>query len=612
MKIKKIIKLLSLTLLTSLILINVKAKEYIESFTTSWIKNEYVIKDNGNPKDKKYQQMTLIKRKSDNHYVYCIQLGTRLKDVTYFGYDENQDTLAGLTKEEWDTIQLLAYYGYGYDNHTDIKWYVITQLMIWQTIPNGYTVYFTDTLNGNKITKYEEEMQELKDLVSKHYTKPNFNIEDITLKDTKAFIDTNNVLENYTIINASNISATINGNTLEVTPTSLDENYIQLEKKVTNDKSIVYINDNSQNIMLSGGTPTISEEITFNVKKKIQIKKVDMNTNEEIKLANISFKIKDNKNNQYICINESCTFKTDNNGYIDISLSKGNYTLEELDETINNYLWNKEKLIFTVDDNSPSVILFPNKEVKGTIKLLKYGENLIVDNNNYTYKYIPLDNVKFHLYAKENIYKNDTLIYKKDELIKEIITQEGLATITDLPLGHYYIKEVNTSSNYILDTKEYDINLEYINQYTDTVTKEITIKNTLKKGNLEILKIDKDTLEPLSNVEIEIENLYKGYTNEEGKIILNDIPTGTYIIKELATINNYVLNDEESEITIEEGKTTYITLSNEKEKTDNTNSEITEDPIEIIDVPDTFLNEYNHLLYIIIIIGVYLIYEKKL
>ena len=29
-------------------------------------------------------------------------------------------------------ISMIAHFGYGYKNHTDVKWYAITQFMIWQ------------------------------------------------------------------------------------------------------------------------------------------------------------------------------------------------------------------------------------------------------------------------------------------------------------------------------------------------------------------------------------------------------------------------------------------------------------------------------------------------
>ena len=45
-----------------------------------------------------------------------------------------------------ERISLLAYYGYGYEGHSDQKWYAITQVMIWRTTNPESDIYFTDTL----------------------------------------------------------------------------------------------------------------------------------------------------------------------------------------------------------------------------------------------------------------------------------------------------------------------------------------------------------------------------------------------------------------------------------------------------------------------------------
>ena len=41
------------------------------------------------------------------------------------------------------------------------KWYAITQVMIWRTTNPESDIYFTDTLNGNRISSYNDEMAEM-------------------------------------------------------------------------------------------------------------------------------------------------------------------------------------------------------------------------------------------------------------------------------------------------------------------------------------------------------------------------------------------------------------------------------------------------------------------
>ncbi len=153
-------KLIKIILFLLCLITQVEAEEYTESYIdkANWISGDYVNKQKGS--SKKYQQMYTIKRKSDNKFVYCIEPGVSIKDGKLVkGYDEDYLDVTKFTQEQWDRITKLAYYGYGYkDNkydHTGIHWYTITQFMIWKTVPNGYDIYFTDKLNGKRITKYQ-------------------------------------------------------------------------------------------------------------------------------------------------------------------------------------------------------------------------------------------------------------------------------------------------------------------------------------------------------------------------------------------------------------------------------------------------------------------------
>ena len=62
-----------------------------------------------------------------------------------------------LSESQIDRISKIAHFGYGYGTHTDPAWYAITQFMIWQTSSNG-DYYFTDSINGNRITIFQPEM----------------------------------------------------------------------------------------------------------------------------------------------------------------------------------------------------------------------------------------------------------------------------------------------------------------------------------------------------------------------------------------------------------------------------------------------------------------------
>ena len=158
---------------------NVKAETYTGQaiWPSEFISNIYVkkVKSNGYTK---YQQMQFIRRSEDNKFVYCLQPYTDIDNNLPY-YEVAKDDYAkvlNMTEEQWDRISLLSYYGYQYNengyNHSSNKWYAVTQVMIWRTTNPESNIYFTDTLNGSKITSFDDEIAEIENLVQNHYKAP--------------------------------------------------------------------------------------------------------------------------------------------------------------------------------------------------------------------------------------------------------------------------------------------------------------------------------------------------------------------------------------------------------------------------------------------------------
>ena len=138
-----------------------------------------------------------------------------------------------MTKEQWQRISLLAYYGYGYENHTSTKWYAITQILIWRTADPSGNFYFTDGLNGSRNDSlFINEINEIESLVNNHYKVPNFNETNITLPigNTITLTDINGVLKDYKITNESNVSSSIDNNNLTITANNIGNGQIILTK----------------------------------------------------------------------------------------------------------------------------------------------------------------------------------------------------------------------------------------------------------------------------------------------------------------------------------------------------------------------------------------------
>ena len=264
--------------------ITVNAANYNESFNdkSQWIKGDYILKVKGSTR--KYQQMTVITRNSDGQFVYCIEPGTPVaQGAIYPGQDFDQSYVANMTTEQWRRISLLAYYGYGYGDHTDIKWYTVTQFLIWQTVPHGYDIYFTDTLNGNRITKYTDEMNELNRLVEEHYKAPSFTSSNIEMNigDDLELNDTNGVLHNFEVANETGVNATIENNTLKITATKVGDGSVTITKRDKNysHPAIVYFHPSGQDLMMRGSYDPVDVNIKITVVGgKVSVKKIDMDT----------------------------------------------------------------------------------------------------------------------------------------------------------------------------------------------------------------------------------------------------------------------------------------------------------------------------------------------
>lgn len=333
------------------------------------------------------------------------------------------------------------------------------------------------------------------------------------------------------------------------------------------------------------------------VTSRVKIIKKDMDTLENIVSSNIKFRIFDVKNNCYVSFRvtypevmdiDVFELSLDGTFVTPSSLSYGEYILYEVDDKMDGYVYNSDGIRFTIDSSSNFIndsdygtvleVPFYNKRVKGNIVINKYGEDIVYTNDMYYYKDIYLDNVYFELYAGNDIYENGNLIYNKDALVGKCITDDGgMCRYDNLPLGEYYLKEVKSNYDNVIEKELYDINLEYKDQYTDVINYDIDVFNYLNKGKVVINKYESGSNIPLCNTLIEIRNMddvivYKGYTNSDGKIVIDDLKYGDYYISEVEASSGYRLLD----------KDIYFTLDKEEVSIDIYNDRI--------EVPSTGIN----------------------
>lgn len=198
-----------------------------------------------------------------------------------------------------------------------------------------------------------------------------------------------------------------------------------------------------------------------------------------------------------------------------------------------------------VEDAETSLLLKINAH-KSKIKIIKEDKE--------THK--PLQGVEFNVKYADN-----------NENIGNFITDEkGEIIIQNLRPADIILTEVKTQENYILNTNQYDVELSFNSM------KEITISNERKRGNLKIIKVDKDDNNvAIGNVEFELYSeeqkkvIGKYTTDENGKIEIDNLRVGKYKLIEKKTNKFYNLG-EDVEIVIKWNEITEQVVENELKK----------------------------------------------
>lgn len=196
----------------------------------------------------------------------------------------------------------------------------------------------------------------------------------------------------------------------------------------------------------------------------------------------------------------------------------------------------------------------------GLVKVLEKNEIFNIGTNG------EMKNISFGLFAAEEIVSASGTSIPADGLI-EIITpnEDGTAKIkTDLPIGNYYVKELATDEHYILSDTKYPVNYEYAGQDTATVKIDAnngkTIENDLIYGSVSGKKVDENGnalggaligIFRTSDGEFTKENaLMTTVSAEDGSFSFENIPFGTWYIREIEQPTGFVLNDTVYPVTV--------------------------------------------------------------
>ena len=245
-----------------------------------------------------------------------------------------------------------------------------------------------------------------------------------------------------------------------------------------------------------------------------------------------------------------------------------------------------EEITFTIEDTGEIQKVEMKDDVPtGTIIINKNGEFLdkvtALDSvggwTSHLFQYVTgsLKDVTFEVYALEDVKAADGEsedYYKKDELVATITTDDtGIAKVSGLPLGKYYVKEKATVDGFVLDNEAREIDLIYRDQDTAEVTYSADWQNNRQKAEVEVVKKEKDSDRVLEGAVFAL-CAKEDITGADGKVILKadtvieelatdkegkltftaDLPIGfAYYIKETSPAPGFATTDETQEFTFE-------------------------------------------------------------
>lgn len=294
----------------------------------------------------------------DGKLVYCLQPDVRISTSEYILYDFSR---SGYSEEDRKNMELISYYGYRYDGHDSINYYIATQDLLWRFSPDDDIKWTTTNNEYGEVIDVSNEKNEILSLVSKHNILPSFNNSnnDILVNGVLELNDDNDVLSNYDLEYDDSLIIEKDNNDIKITPTKEGEYKIKLKHKVNYDSG-TYIFDNfntlTQMVGIFGAPTLIDGEFSINAKNSnINIYKKDKDSKELIYDKGITIKIKDIDNDIYVGEYEFI------DGVVNIKLPKGKYRIEEL-TTSDNYKLN-DGLDFTVDEDNEDIDFYNEKVI---------------------------------------------------------------------------------------------------------------------------------------------------------------------------------------------------------------------------------------------------------
>ena len=376
------------------------------------------------------------------------------------GLDYHQDTAKWdeLSEQTRQNIWEINYYGYSYSGHQTEKYYVATQVMIWQAVTGTwYQPYYTD---GTTVYDISNEVAVINNLRTQPQGRPSFNNQTIKmgLNTPVTLTDTKGTLSNYSITNSNGIRASVDGNNLTVAITS--ENY---DKSITfsrnfnaRDVNVIYGSAGYQRViyLASRRDPSPNFKLNFDLMyADIEVEKQDSQTGTKTQgdatFNGATFAIKDTSGNVLETITTNGSKAKSKKYPVGTTLNVCEVTSPE--GYLTNSSCNTVELKYS-GDKTPSTFSTTVKDqvIKGRIEIAK-----------------TIDKEKYGLF-QSNVqkpgegFKFDIILKSTGKVVSTLTTDEDGSVHLPSPLkyGEYKLVEIKAPHGYVLKDTEIPINVD--------------------------------------------------------------------------------------------------------------------------------------------------------
>ena len=536
------------------------------------------------------------------YIAFCCQKGVKSPNGSEYTFNGDFYVQYKQNLPQYEKIAEMIYFGYtmkyGLGLPSSDEAYraaCCTQQYVWEYIHNNINSSFDafprDSWNGNFMSSghYANWVAEAEGYYNQYHGNTSFNCstQSVAIGDRKVITDNNGKLSAYQSFSQSKDGVTFshtqgsndlvitisdNCNVENVTFNSREYGLYQLmpngsaynSSTMSNYMYFTFTSGSVQNLIFSNYVDPSAFSVSVHVESgKIEIRKTNNMGNA---VSDCVFGLY--RNNE--CTDLVKKANTNNEGKILIEkLKPGTYFVKE-ESVASGYLLDTSIQRVNVAGGQTASVTFKNNEPTGQIKIYK------VSTNNDK-----IAGAEFEVKANEDIYNvaKTKKFYSKGQVVAKITSNsDGVATLSDIPVGKYIVYETQAPKGYLLNETIFNANIQYVNSTTPVIELKIEgVVDTEPKGSIEIIKKDSET-GSMAQGDATLENaVYKVFANEDiynvakskkyyskGDLVatrtmdkfgnttpVEDLPLGKYIVKEDKASVGYLLDKTEYPVNLE-------------------------------------------------------------